>query len=215
LGLVKVNRDGQETFIGEGEMFKERNHFDGIVTYLNEPRQLNMVEQAILRRLTDDRYLTREKSNKQDAVMVLGSQFAGFDLVNSDENNIESLLRETPIEVTKISFGNFYNVVNEHVAYCKKTYSSFCTPYAESTIRFQIELENLNALAEDIQKPIVLVRLDDKNPQNFMFKKFHMDGREELCTDVFSEIKEKNPNAVFIYYNGVNHFQALVPQQPA
>ncbi len=212
LGLVKVNIDGQETFIGEGEMFKERNRFDGvIVTYLNEPRQLNVIEKAILNKIIDIFQLGVSYINNcpqfLDANDALGDQFEGFNLVNVPRENSaiaatlnangESLDRVDEISNNISNFLQIHNLDFE---------TSYCMNHDA--------LRDINSIAYNINKSIVVVQSDDKNPQTYTFKKFDTNG-QVTTPKSFEEIKEKNPNAVFIYYNGVNHFQAMVPQQPA
>jgi len=83
-------------------------------------------------------------------------------------------------------------------------------------VRQQTEIDYLQDIAKLADRDIVLIQADDKNPQNYTFKFFDANGfNTDLQDKNLKSVFEKNPNTAFIYYNGVNHFQALVPQQPA
>ena len=238
LGLVKGTVDGRETLIGEFHLFTKRE-VCSIVLYPNteldqkirdqlSPQQttatlqnleLGPIHRAILNRVTNklnDMYLPKIKQDSIDAEDVLGSQFEGFNLVNVPRENsaIEAIKKVIPNSGNR----NFFNIQNsiEEVTdnYVLQQLMFSTSSLPRDMIKQQVEIDHLQDMASLADRDIVLIRSDDKNPQNYTFKKFDTNG-QETTPKSFEEIKEKNPNAVFIYYNGVNHFQALVPQQPA
>ena len=77
-----------------------------------------------------------------------------------------------------------------------------------------IENTDFVFVAQAINKPIVLVQPVVGDERGYSMHLFTPDRPERTCNDnahkTPQDIKTKHPNAVFIYFNGINHFQALV-----
>ena len=77
-----------------------------------------------------------------------------------------------------------------------------------------IENTDFVFVAQAINKPIILVQPVVGDQRGYAMHLFTLDGQQQVYNSNAQEtphnIKIQHPNAVFIYFNGINHFQALV-----
>lgn len=67
--------------------------------------------------------------------------------------------------------------------------------------------EDLPKIAGAINKPIILVQMKDGI---LTYTLYSNENGVEILTGTIDQIFRNHPNAIFIYYNGTNHFQAIV-----
>lgn len=84
---------------------------------------------------------------------------------------------------------------------------------ARDVVRLHTEIGHLGDMANVFGRDIVVVQSDETKPSQYTLNQFDAHGQITPCEGTLQQIREQNPDAVFIYYNGVNHFQALVPQE--
>lgn len=70
--------------------------------------------------------------------------------------------------------------------------------------------EDFAFIARAIQQPIVLIQAATEGSLPYTMTRFTIEGNEEILTDQTPEqLLTNNPSTLFIYFNGVNHFQAI------
>ena len=70
--------------------------------------------------------------------------------------------------------------------------------------------EDFAFIAKAIQQPIVLIQASTKGISPYTMTRFTIKGNEEILTDQTPEqLLTEDSKTLFIYFNGVNHFQAL------
>lgn len=219
LGLVKGTVDGQETLIGEGAMFREQNGNTCIVTYLGEERQLDKIEQAVLTKIQSKlNYginIVDKRQDSIDAGIALGKDFAGFKLVNVPrENSAIEAIKKIDQNLENKDFYQEIGIIDDQVNFTIDFQREFAREYIpQDQLKAQTEFGNLSIIARRAEKSIVVVQSDETKPSQYTFNQFDAHGQITPCEGTLQQIREQNPNAVFIYYNGVNHFQALVPKE--
>ena len=73
-----------------------------------------------------------------------------------------------------------------------------------------VDGEDFAFIARAIQQPIVLIQAATEGSLPYTMTRFTIEGNEEILTDQTPEqLLTNNPRTLFIYFNGVNHFQAL------
>ncbi|MGX8717393.1 MAG: OTU domain-containing protein, partial [bacterium] len=76
-----------------------------------------------------------------------------------------------------------------------------------------IDGEDFAFIARAIQQPIVLIQVATEGSLPYTMTRFTIEGNEEILTNQTPEqLLTNNPRTLFIYFNGVNHFQALLPK---
>lgn len=220
LGLVKGTVDGQETLIGEGAMFREQNGNTCIVTYLVGLKQPQTdVEKAVLKNIRDmfdyEITFTRESQDSIDAEIALGKDFAGFNLVNvPQENSAIEAIKKIDQNLENKDFYQEIGIIDDQVNFTIGFQRKFAREYIpQDQLKAQTEFGNLSIIARRAEKSIVVVQSDETKPSQYTLNQFDAHGQITPCEGTLQQIREQNPNAVFIYYNGVNHFQALVPKE--
>ena len=162
------------------------------------------------------------------AEMVLGIDFSGFKLVDipigNDQpilaalvasggmvprfQNPEGFLILSPEQQEQI--GRFRQLMSEHVP----------PEMALQILGTRLDIKDFPFIARELGRPIILVQPamvydesaieDSKSYSMTCFAPDCHDGRN--VTESAKRILDQIPGSVFIYFNGVNHFQALLPK---
>ncbi len=229
---LKITEDKKlQKAIGEFDFWQEAlgNSNGMIIPLYNENlSKLTKEEDAILRQLFSLKFPNVQPPSNLNASMILGPDFSDFTLIDvpGDGNcGITSVLVAGGEMSQK--FGTDSNgclvldeVQREQMIQLRQN-ASECVPLlhprgVEIANRLQsidcwLGGEDFAFIAQAIQRPIVLIQPVSAGDCVYAMINYSVDGNENpLKNKTLSQILKEAPNTIFIYYNGINHFQALV-----
>lgn len=194
--------------------------------------ELDDNDKILLNQLFALKFLNIQGPTRMDASVILGSDFENFEIIDvpGDGNcGITSALVASGqisqnFETEQNGILSLTKEQKEKVIFCRQSAAkqALALPLSDGlsiTTRCGfmgnwIENTDFVFVAQAINKPIVLVQPVVGDQRGYAMHLFTLDGQEQIYNsnahETPQDIKTKHPNVVFIYFNGINHFQALV-----
>ena len=171
---------------------------------------------------------------KINAEIVLGADFSNFSLIDVPRNGncgISAVLVASGILEGKFPISNEGQLLfsddqleqvrnlRQQAAKCVLSLPNCVNENSTHLVDERMTLNNgdFTFVSMAMQRPIVLVQPSATGDNPYTIISFSKDGNEtKLTSDQTPEqLLAKNPETLFIYFNGINHYQALKQKDPS